>query len=56
MEELVNLFHGFAVALQPFNILLMFVGIISIAIIGYLLNEIILFFERRLFAYREEIN
>jgi NitT/TauT family transport system permease protein len=35
---------------------LVFVGIISIAMIGYLLNEIILFFERRLFAYREDIN
>ena len=34
----------------------MFVGIFSIAMIGYLLNEILLFFERRLFAYREEIN
>lgn len=34
----------------------MFVGIFSIAMIGFLLNEIILLFERRLFAYREEIN
>ena len=28
MEEIVNLFHGFAVVLQPYNILLMFVGIL----------------------------
>jgi hypothetical protein len=27
MEELVNLFHGFAVALQPFNIMVMVLGI-----------------------------
>src|SRR6266536_1912433 len=28
MEELVNLFHGFVVVLQPYNIMLMFVGIL----------------------------
>jgi hypothetical protein len=28
MEELVNLFHGFAVALQPFNIMVMVLGIV----------------------------
>src|SRR5580765_7096161 len=36
MEELVNLFHGFAVVLQPYNILLMFVGILLGVIIGVL--------------------
>src|SRR5438874_2159383 len=36
MEELVNLFHGFAVALQPYNIMLMFVGILLGVIIGVL--------------------
>src|ERR1700709_2302886 len=36
MEEIVNLFHGFAVALQPFNIMLMAVGIILGVIIGVL--------------------
>ena len=36
MEELVNLFHGFAVALQPFNIMLMVVGIVLGVIIGVL--------------------
>src|SRR5260370_7537208 len=36
MEELVNLFHGFAVVLQPFNLLLMFVGIVLGVIIGVL--------------------
>jgi TctA family transporter len=36
MEEIANLFHGFSVALQPFNILLMFVGIMLGVIIGVL--------------------
>ena len=36
MEELVNLFHGFAVALQPFNIMVMVVGIVLGVIIGVL--------------------
>src|SRR5207248_10286722 len=36
MEELVNLFHGFAVALQPFNIMVMLVGIVLGVIIGVL--------------------
>src|SRR5215470_2095847 len=36
MEELVNLFHGFAVVLQPFNILLMVIGILLGVIIGVL--------------------
>src|SRR5215210_7877186 len=36
MEEIVNLFHGFAVALQPFNIMVMFVGIVLGVIIGVL--------------------
>ncbi len=36
MEELVNLFHGFAVALQPFNIMLMVLGIVLGVIIGVL--------------------
>ncbi len=36
MEELVNLFHGFAVALQPFNIMVMVVGIMLGVIIGVL--------------------
>ena len=36
MEELANLFHGFAVALQPFNIMVMIVGIILGVIIGVL--------------------
>src|SRR3954462_15606334 len=36
MEELVNLFHGFAVALQPFNIMVMMVGILLGVIIGVL--------------------
>jgi putative tricarboxylic transport membrane protein len=34
MEELVNLFHGFAVALQPFNIMVMVVGIVLGVVIG----------------------
>src|SRR3978361_1481599 len=36
MEELVNLFHGFAVALQPFNIMVMIVGVVLGVIIGVL--------------------
>ncbi len=36
MEEIVNLFHGFAVVLQPFNILVMVVGILLGVIIGVL--------------------
>src|SRR5512132_2427614 len=36
MEGLVNLFHGFAVALQPFNIMVMIVGIVLGVIIGVL--------------------
>lgn len=36
MEEIVNLFHGFAVVLQPANILLMCVGILLGVIIGVL--------------------
>src|SRR5690242_14049437 len=36
MEELVNLFHGFAVALQPFNIMVMIVGIVLGVLIGVL--------------------
>ena len=36
MEELVNLFHGFAVVLQPFNLLVMLVGIMLGVIIGVL--------------------
>ena len=28
MEEVANLFHGFAVVLQPFNIMVMVVGIL----------------------------
>src|SRR6184192_3071565 len=36
MEELVNLFHGFSVALQPFNIMVMLVGIVLGVIIGVL--------------------
>ncbi len=36
MEELANLFHGFAVVVQPFNILVMFVGILLGVIIGVL--------------------
>ena len=36
MEEIVNLFHGFAVALQPFNIMVMVVGIVLGVIIGVL--------------------
>src|SRR4051795_399024 len=36
MEEIANLFHGFSVALQPFNILVMFVGIMLGVVIGVL--------------------
>ncbi len=36
MEEIVNLFHGFAVVLQPFNILVMVIGILLGVIIGVL--------------------
>src|SRR5919206_981857 len=36
MEEIVNLFHGFAVVIEPFNILLMLVGITLGVIIGVL--------------------
>jgi putative tricarboxylic transport membrane protein len=36
MEELGNLFHGFAVVLQPYNIMVMIVGILLGVIIGVL--------------------
>src|SRR5215475_224933 len=36
MEDIVNLFHGFAVVIQPFNILLMMIGILLGVIIGVL--------------------
>ena len=36
MEEIVNLFHGFAVVLQPFNIMVMVIGILLGVIIGVL--------------------
>ncbi len=36
MEEIVNLFHGFATVLEPFNILVMVVGIMLGVIIGVL--------------------
>src|ERR1700712_1094729 len=36
MEEIVNLFHGFAVVLQPFNIMVMIVGMLLGVIIGVL--------------------
>src|SRR6201991_2173791 len=36
MEEIVNLFHGFAVVIQPFNLLVMVVGIMLGVIIGVL--------------------
>ena len=36
MEDIVNLFHGFAVVIQPFNILLMVIGILLGVIIGVL--------------------
>src|SRR4029078_2822633 len=34
MEEIVNLFHGFSVVLQPFNLLVMLVGIMLGVTIG----------------------
>src|SRR6188474_685344 len=36
MEEIVNLFHGFSVVLQPVNLLVMLVGILLGVIIGVL--------------------
>src|SRR5499425_200242 len=36
MEDIVNLFHGFAVVVQPFNLLLMVVGIVLGVIVGVL--------------------
>jgi putative tricarboxylic transport membrane protein len=36
MEDVVNLFHGFAVVLQPFNLLVMVVGIVLGVVIGVL--------------------
>src|ERR1043165_2980958 len=36
MEEIANLFHGFAVVIQPFNLLLMVVGILLGVVIGVL--------------------
>ncbi|MGZ5835578.1 MAG: tripartite tricarboxylate transporter permease [Xanthobacteraceae bacterium] len=36
MEEVINLFHGFAVVLQPFNLLVMIIGIVLGVIIGVL--------------------
>lgn len=36
MEEIANLFHGFATVLQPFNIVVMLVGIVLGVIIGVL--------------------
>jgi putative tricarboxylic transport membrane protein len=36
MEEVANLFHGFAVVLQPFNLLVMVVGIVLGVVIGVL--------------------
>src|ERR1700750_225863 len=36
MQDIVNLFHGFAVVLQPFNLVLMVVGILLGVIIGVL--------------------
>src|SRR3979411_952784 len=36
MEEIANLFQGFAVALQPFNIMVMILGIVLGVIIGVL--------------------
>jgi putative tricarboxylic transport membrane protein len=36
MEEIANLFHGFAVVLQPYNMLLMVIGILLGVIIGVL--------------------
>src|ERR1700731_777878 len=34
MEDIANLFHGFAVVLQPYNILLMCIGILLGVIVG----------------------
>ncbi|MBX6425051.1 MAG: tripartite tricarboxylate transporter permease [Variibacter sp.] len=36
MEEIANLFHGFAVVIEPFNLMLMLVGILLGVIIGVL--------------------
>ncbi|MEW5962909.1 MAG: tripartite tricarboxylate transporter permease [Pseudomonadota bacterium] len=36
MDEIVSLFHGFAVAMTPYNLMLMFVGILLGVIIGVL--------------------
>src|SRR6187399_897433 len=36
MEEIVNLFHGFAVVIQPFNILVMVIGILLGVVVGVL--------------------
>jgi len=36
MEEIVNLFHGFGVVLQPFNIMVMIIGVVLGVIIGVL--------------------
>src|SRR5256884_4912338 len=36
MEEIANLFHGFGVVIQPFNLLVMLVGIMLGVIIGVL--------------------
>src|SRR5437762_12381828 len=36
MEEIANLFHGFSVVLQPFNLLVMLIGIMLGVIIGVL--------------------
>src|SRR3989449_5231250 len=36
MEEIANLFHGFAVVIQPFNMVLMLVGIVLGVLIGVL--------------------
>ena len=36
MEEIANLFHGFAVVLQPFNLMLMVIGILLGVVIGVL--------------------
>jgi putative tricarboxylic transport membrane protein len=36
MEEIVNLFHGFAIVLQPYNIMVMVIGIVLGVIIGVL--------------------
>ena len=35
-EDIGNLFHGFAVVLQPFNLVLMVVGIVLGVIVGVL--------------------